>query len=261
MESISRKMDTDQAKLMREEFCIVVDENDVVIGERSKEECHLMTNINRGLLHRAFSVFLFDKDRKLLLQQRADEKITFPKCWTNTCCSHPLANIPGESDGVEGFFIVMMMAFHYRTFHVIPKTSKYLTIINTGVKKAAKRKLLQEMGISDSGISLDSLKCVTRIHYKAPADTIWGEHEIDYILLAMCAEPFDVIPNRNEVQAIRYVTVEETKALMNAASSGEILVTPWFRMIFERFLFQWWEQLLSEDIGKLKTDNQIHRLM
>jgi isopentenyl-diphosphate delta-isomerase len=50
-----------------------------------------MTNINTGLLHRAFSVFLFrPSDGRLLLQKRADEKITFAKMWTNTCCSHPL---------------------------------------------------------------------------------------------------------------------------------------------------------------------------
>lgn len=51
-----------------------------------------MTNINAGLLHRAFSVFLFrPSDGRLLLQKRADEKITFPGMWTNTCCSHPLS--------------------------------------------------------------------------------------------------------------------------------------------------------------------------
>jgi isopentenyl-diphosphate delta-isomerase type 1 len=49
-----------------------------------------MENINKGLLHRAFSVFLFDSQNRLLLQQRATEKITFPDMWTNTCCSHPL---------------------------------------------------------------------------------------------------------------------------------------------------------------------------
>jgi isopentenyl-diphosphate delta-isomerase len=49
-----------------------------------------MENINNGLLHRAFSVFLFDSQNRLLLQQRASEKITFPDMWTNTCCSHPL---------------------------------------------------------------------------------------------------------------------------------------------------------------------------
>lgn len=53
---------------------------------------HLMSNINTGLLHRAFSVFLFrPADGRLLLQKRADEKITFPSMWTNTCCSHPLS--------------------------------------------------------------------------------------------------------------------------------------------------------------------------
>ena len=51
-----------------------------------------MTSINEGLLHRAFSVFLFrPSDGRLLLQRRADEKITFPGMWTNTCCSHPLS--------------------------------------------------------------------------------------------------------------------------------------------------------------------------
>jgi isopentenyl-diphosphate delta-isomerase len=49
-----------------------------------------MVNINNGLLHRAFSVFLFNNDGKLLIQRRASEKITFPGYWANTCCSHPL---------------------------------------------------------------------------------------------------------------------------------------------------------------------------
>jgi isopentenyl-diphosphate delta-isomerase len=52
-----------------------------------------MTNINRGLLHRAFSVFLFDSQNRLLLQQRAAEKITFPDLWTNTCCSVSLFSL------------------------------------------------------------------------------------------------------------------------------------------------------------------------
>src|SRR5271156_3084833 len=50
-----------------------------------------MKNIDNGLLHRAFSLFLFNpQTKKLLMQQRATEKITFPDQWTNTCCSHPL---------------------------------------------------------------------------------------------------------------------------------------------------------------------------
>jgi len=59
-----------------------------------------MENINKGLLHRAFSVFLFNEENELLLQQRAASKITFPMMWTNTCCSHMLHS-PEELDPVD----------------------------------------------------------------------------------------------------------------------------------------------------------------
>jgi isopentenyl-diphosphate delta-isomerase len=112
---------------------------------------HLMENINKGLLHRAFSVFLFDSQNRLLLQQRATEKITFPDMWTNTCCSHPLG-IPGE-------------------------TGTTLEESVQGVRRAAVRKLDQELGIKSSQVPIDDFKFLTRIHYKAPSDGKWGEHE------------------------------------------------------------------------------------
>lgn len=110
-----------------------------------------MTNIDRGLLHRAFSVFLFDDQNRLLLQQRASEKITFANMWTNTCCSHPLG-IPGET-GVE------------------------LGESIEGAKRAAQRKLDHELGIKKEQVPLDKFHFLTRIHYKAPSDGKWGEHE------------------------------------------------------------------------------------
>jgi isopentenyl-diphosphate Delta-isomerase len=80
-----------QEQLM-EEMCIQVDENDVAYPKGiDKRTAHKMKNINEGLLHRAFSAFVFrPEDGKLLLQQRATAKITFSDMWTNTCCSHPL---------------------------------------------------------------------------------------------------------------------------------------------------------------------------
>jgi len=69
--------DEEQIRLM-DEVCIVLDADDNPIGSASKKVCHLMENINKGLLHRAFSCFLFDSKNRLLLQQRANEKITFP---------------------------------------------------------------------------------------------------------------------------------------------------------------------------------------
>ena len=70
------------------EKLILVDYNDRPIGTCEKMEAH-----RKGLLHRAFSVFLFDGSR-VLLQKRAAEKYHCPGLWTNTCCSHPR---PGET--------------------------------------------------------------------------------------------------------------------------------------------------------------------
>jgi len=111
---------------------------------------HLMENIRKGLLHRAFSAFIFrPSDGKLLLQQRASEKITFPDMWTNTCCSHPLDDF--EEEKVERDQL--------------------------GVRIAASRKLEHELGIPREQTPIDQFQYLTRIHYLAPSDGMWGEHE------------------------------------------------------------------------------------
>jgi len=66
------------------EHVILVDEQDREIGTMEKMEAH-----RRGRLHRAFSVFVFDDEKRLLLQQRATHKYHSGGLWTNTCCSHP----------------------------------------------------------------------------------------------------------------------------------------------------------------------------
>lgn len=66
------------------EFLILVDENDNPVGAQEKISVH-----REGLLHRAFSVFIFNTKGELLLQQRADDKYHSAGLWTNTCCSHP----------------------------------------------------------------------------------------------------------------------------------------------------------------------------
>lgn len=66
------------------EEVILVDENDKEIGLMEKMEAH-----EKALLHRAFSVFVFNKKGELLLQQRALHKYHSGGLWTNTCCSHP----------------------------------------------------------------------------------------------------------------------------------------------------------------------------
>jgi len=67
---------------------ILVDEKDNQVGTGEKMVVH-----KEGKLHRAFSVFIFNSKKELMLQQRATSKYHSPGLWTNTCCSHPK---PGE---------------------------------------------------------------------------------------------------------------------------------------------------------------------
>ena len=72
------------------EELILVDELDREVGQGAKRECHA----GNGILHRAFSIFIFNDRNELLLQRRSAEKPLWPDYWSNTCCSHPRA---GES--------------------------------------------------------------------------------------------------------------------------------------------------------------------
>jgi len=70
------------------EEVILVNENDVQVGTMEKMEAHM-----KAVLHRAFSVFVFNNKGEMLLQQRAISKYHSGGLWTNACCSHPR---PGE---------------------------------------------------------------------------------------------------------------------------------------------------------------------
>ena len=67
------------------ESLILVNDFDEQIGHQDKLTCHL----NHGLLHRAFSLFIFNDVGELLLQQRSQYKKLWPLYWSNSCCSHP----------------------------------------------------------------------------------------------------------------------------------------------------------------------------
>ncbi|KAG9306603.1 hypothetical protein G9A89_004800 [Geosiphon pyriformis] len=214
----------EQVRLL-EEMCILVDENDKRVGAETKKACHLMENIHKGLLHRAFSVFLFDSQNKLLLQQRSSDKITFPNLWTNTCCSHPLnTSLESEEEG------------------------------QIGIRRAAQRKLEHELGIKPEQIQLSNFKFLTKIHYLAQSDRIWGEHEVDYILVLRAN--VDLNTNPNEVKSVQWLSLEELRALFENPKDWKF--TPWFKLISENFLFGWWENLDNLNIEKDK--DKIYKL-
>jgi len=217
-----------QLAYMTTELCILVDENDNILGGDTKKNCHLMENINNGTaLHRAFSIFLFNKECKLLMQQRASSKITFPDCWTNTVCSHPLYNLEHEKIGIQG------------------------------VKIAAQRKIEHELGIPPSEVPLEQFQCLTRILYKAASNGQWGEHEVDYILFIQC-DKVTINPSPDEVRDFKFITSDELEYMMEEAKQGRLQVTPWFHLIYKQFLSNWWTQLKHQI--PLSTDSQIHHL-
>lgn len=219
-----------QEELMVKDQCFIIDLNDNIVREGSKQAVHTFSKETpRGVLHRAFSVFLFNEEGKLLLQQRAADKITFPNVWTNTCCSHPISGCnPDEKDADPA---------------EVEKGNV------PGVKNAAIRKLHHELGIVPSTFTHDDFKFLTRLHYWA-ADVVthgtkspWGEHEIDYILFVQKKEADTILtPNPEEVSNTRYVSIEELTAMMQPSSG--LLWSPWFRIIAEQFLIpHWWSDL------------------
>jgi len=221
--------------MLRDE-CLLVDLDDNVVGHSNKYESHILCPERpRAKLHRAFSVFLFDDSGKLLLQQRAAEKITFPNVWTNTCCSHPLFGYaPTEVD----------------------TAADVASGETPGVKRAALRKLKHELGIEPEQLDVKAFKFLTRLHYWA-ADVVthgkespFGEHEIDYILFVKAK--VDVRPNPEEVSDFKYVTEAELKDMMAPASG--LLWSPWFRIIAERFLGKWWADLDATLTTDVNTD-------
>ncbi|XP_051006860.1 isopentenyl-diphosphate delta-isomerase 2 [Acomys russatus] len=185
-----------------DQMLIVVDENDKVIGADIKRNCHRNENIENGLLHRAFSVVLFNSEKKMLVQRRADTKLTFPGHFTDSCSRHPLSN-PEELEEKD----------------------------TLGVKRAALRRLQAELGIPQDQVSLEDIVFMTRYHYKAKSDAIWGEHKVCYLLLIR--KDVTITADPSEIRSISYLTREELQALLERGARGEVDVTPWLRTTVE----------------------------
>lgn len=209
--------DSSQAVMM-EESCLCLDENDAVVSTASK----LHTHLGDGIRHRAFSVLIFDSQGRLLVQQRASEKITFPAVWANSCCSHPL-DITGENgDAIEG------------------------------VKEAARRKLDQELGIPRSITDTWVFNHIGRFEYKCRWDDEWVEHEIDHVMIVKADCEVDI--NRNEIQAIDWLDSSELKQMMARGGRWKSqLIAPWFEAIVANFLKDG-DADIDEVINNARTD-------
>ena len=254
-----------QEDLMLRDQVILVDGADAVLGGASKFDAHRFEEGEGegegeggarrrtradGLLHRAFSVFLFDaRGDRLLLQRRAACKITFPGVWTNTCCSHQLhGQDPPEVDDAA----------------LAAATGEA-----PGAAAAAVRKLWHELGVEPGAVPASAFKLVARLHYCARDEgnpESWGEHELDYVLLARVptaaqaqqgsssssAAPspspslpaFALRPNPEEVGEARWVTRGELGAMLRDPA---LRWSPWFRIIADKWLLpEWWSSSSSD---------------
>lgn len=209
-----------------QERCILVDEMDQRIGDASKRDCHIVGEKGHVALHRAFSVFLFNQKGELLLQKRSGTKITFPNHYTNTCCSHPLAEIPDET--VENNAL--------------------------GVRRAAQRRMAYELGIPFQEVDPDDFTYLTRIHYHEPSG-YWGEHEIDYILFLQ-KDNVVLNPNPDEVSDVQWVSRSDINTFVKNLKDP---ITPWFNLILKHKLLVWWDNLHA--IEKFRDHNSIHRFV
>lgn len=163
------------------EYVVLVDENDVELGLMEKMEAH-----EKGVLHRAFSIFIFNTRGEMLLQQRALSKYHSGGLWTNACCSHPRA---GEA-----------------------------------VEMAAKRRLLEEMGLTTP------LTLKTSFIYKASFDNALTEHEFDYIFTGSSDSTPQI--NSQEVETFKWMRVEDIHADIDLHPSN---YTAWFIIAMNRF--------------------------
>lgn len=190
------------ANTMNDEI-ILVDDLDNEIGYGEKLEVH-----QKALLHRAFSIFIFDwSDQKMLIQRRAKDKYHSGGLWTNACCSHPRKNETME--------------------------------------KCLSKRLKEELGfekqfrIADPGDSErlpdgdDVIYSCGSFKYHARFGHL-SEYEIDHVFLySPVAQSFsktDFICNPEEADALQWITIDELRKWMGDSPEE---FTAWFEKAFE----------------------------
>lgn len=227
-----------QKDMMLKDMLITTTASDAVLGPASKYDAHgFGPSSPRGRVHRAFSVFLFDGESRMLITKRAATKITFPEVWTNACCSHQIyGQKPPEVDDNDP-----------------DSVSSRGLVESSGAKRGAVRKLKHELGV-DGCLGEADFHFLTRFHYWASdtrtygPETEWGEHEIDYILFARKSS-VSLSLNPEEVSDIKWVTKGELRSMFE---DPELQWSPWFQGIMRLKGWEYWDDLEGICEGKGK---------
>ena len=170
-----------------EDLLILVDENDRETDYATKDMIHRL-----GLLHRAFSVLLFNvRNNKILIQKRASGKYHSGGLWTNSCCSHPRK---GES-----------------------------------LLDAVKRRIQEELGVVLSTTLVGEVQELGTFRYFAEFENCC-ENEIDHVFwINVDLGPDELFPDPNEIEDIRWISMKELALWLEYRPED---FTVWFPKVF-----------------------------
>ena len=126
-----------------------------------------------------------------------------------------------------------------------------------GVKRAAVRKLEQELGIDPAQVSTDDMVYMTKMRYSARMNQEWIERELDHIIV-MCAD-VEINPNPNEVANTLWVDHDKMEAMLLEERAADQAIAPWFRCIAARIMQpSWWSAFNDKDALADLSDERIH---
>ena len=126
-----------------------------------------------------------------------------------------------------------------------------------GVKRAAVRKLEQELGIDPAQVSTDDMVYMTKMRYSARMNEEWIERELDHIIV-MCAD-VEINPNPNEVANTLWVDHDKMEAMLLEERAADQAIAPWFRCIAARIMKpSWWSAFNDKDALVDLSDERIH---
>ncbi len=177
---------------MKEDILILVDDNDEEVGYAGKQETHRM-----GLLHRAFSVFIYNAyDKTLLLHKRAMNKYHSGGLWTNSCCSHPRR---GET-----------------------------------LDQAVNRRIYEELGVSLNEVELQYGVPIELGKFKYfQSFGSCSEYEIDHVYCVIIKQEEIVLHyDVNEIEAVKWITFEELDKWFSSSPQD---FTAWFEEAYLLF--------------------------
>ncbi|KCZ81805.1 isopentenyl-diphosphate delta-isomerase [Anncaliia algerae PRA339] len=200
---------------------VIVNDQDEIIGTKKALNAHLLNSLT---LHRAFSVFIFNHENKLMIQKRAQSKLVYPGLWSNTCCSHPFLNINSFSSPVDDCINHGVLRLQHE-LNINVKKEDFIFYERMLYKATNEESFFRFLGKDVNKGEIKEYEDKETLQWKNKGTENYGEYEVDYLFLIK--KDVEYAENPTEVEECRFVNYYELEEL---ALKNEL--TPWFAMIF-----------------------------